>query len=239
MEIMEFLKGLDLREFNEISVCLRFVLAVLCGGIIGLEREHKHRPAGFRTHILVCIGSTMVMMISQYLISLNNSGLASYVCDPARLGAQVIAGIGFIGAGTIMVTKRRQVKGLTTAAGLWVSAIVGLALGVGFYEAGLYVTFLVLFVEICLSKLDWFLISIVRNFTVYVEYADPENLTGIMKKLKDDQVRIMDVEITKNHINEEMHISAVLTLKLAKRGEHSRAISIISQSEGVRAVEEL
>ena len=127
---LEFIKGLDLRGFNEISVTLRFVLAVLFGGIIGLEREHKHRPAGFRTHILVCMGAASVMMTSQYLINLVNSGVASFTCDPARLGAQVISGIGFVGAGTIMVTKRRQVKGLTTAAGLWDSAIIGLAIGV-------------------------------------------------------------------------------------------------------------
>ena len=93
------------------------LLAVVCGGIIGIEREFKRRPAGFRTHILICLGAAMTTLTSQYL----------YLCmgqytDMARLGAQVVAGIGFIGAGTIIVTRRQRVKGLTTAAGLWAAA---------------------------------------------------------------------------------------------------------------------
>lgn len=238
-QIFEFIKGLDLRGFNEISVTLRFVLAVICGGIIGLEREHKHRPAGFRTHILVCMGAASVMMTSQYIISLTNSGVADFVCDPARLGAQVIAGIGFIGAGTIMVTKRRQVKGLTTAAGLWDSAIIGLAIGVGYYEAAAYATFLILMIEIVLSKLDWFLISNVRTINVYVEYGDSDNLTDIIAKLKEKGVRILDIEITKNKLESDVHISAILSLKLEKRGQNDAVITMLSKSEGVRAVEEL
>ena len=238
-QIIEFIKSLDLRGFNEISTTLRFVLAVICGGIIGLEREHKHRPAGFRTHILVCMGAASVMITSQYLINLVNSGVASFTCDPARLGAQVISGIGFVGAGTIMVTKRRQVKGLTTAAGLWDSAIIGLAIGVGYYEAAVYATFLILMVEIILSKLDWFLISNVRTINVYVEYGDPDNLTDIIAKLKEKGVRILDIEITKNKLESDVHISAILSLKLEKRGQNDAVLQMLSKSEGVRAVEEL
>lgn len=237
--ILEFIKGLDLRGFNEISVTLRFVLAVLFGGIIGLEREHKHRPAGFRTHILVCMGAASVMMTSQYLINLTNSGVVDFVCDPARLGAQVIAGIGFVGAGTIMVTKRRQVKGLTTAAGLWDSAIIGLAVGVGYYEAAAYATFLILIAETLLSKLDWFLISNAKSINVYVEYAIPENLTDILAKLKEQGVRILDIEITKNNLESDVHISAILSLKLEKKGQNDAVLHMLSKSEGVRAVEEL
>ena len=90
------------------------LLAVVCGGLIGLEREYKRRPAGFRTHILICLGAAMTTLTSQFLY-LN----LHYYTDMARLGAQVVAGIGFIGAGAIIVTRRRRVKGLTTAAGLW------------------------------------------------------------------------------------------------------------------------
>ena len=105
------------------------VLAAFCGSAIGIEREFKRRPAGFRTHILICLGAAMTTLTSQYL-----SLIMHYYTDMARLGAQVVAGIGFIGAGTIIVTKRQRVKGLTTAAGLWTVAIIGLALGGGFYE---------------------------------------------------------------------------------------------------------
>lgn len=243
--ILEFIKGLDLRGFNEAAIVVRFVLAVICGGLIGLEREHKHRPAGFRTHILVCLGAASVMMTSQYLIrtfimsSGMGSGFVSAVCDPARLGAQVISGIGFVGAGTIMVTKRRQVKGLTTAAGLWDAAIVGLALGAGCYEAGVYATFLVLLVEIVLSKLDWYLIANVRTINVYVEYGTTENLTDIIAKLKDRGARILDIEITKNKLESDVHMSAILSLKLQKKGQNEKILTMLSESDGIRAVEEL
>ena len=237
---VEFIKAIDLRGLNEIAITLRFVCAVLCGGLIGLEREHKHRPAGFRTHILVCVGSALTTMTGQYLLTLSSINPDHFVSDPARLGAQVIAGIGFIGAGTIVVTKRRQVKGLTTAAGLWVSAIVGLAIGVGYYEAALYATFLMLMVEIFLSKLDWFLISNVKNINVYVEYTEAENLTVVLHKLKEEDVKILDVEITKNKLEtEEVHISAVLMLKLTKKADNNRVLETISGIDGVRAVEEL
>lgn len=232
--ILDFIKSLDLRGLNEISITLRFILAVLCGGIIGLEREHKHRPAGFRTHILVCLGAASVMMTSQYLIS-----IGGFSTDPARLGAQVIAGIGFVGAGTIMVTKRRQVKGLTTAAGLWDASIVGLAIGVGFYEAAAFATFLILAVELVLSKLDWYLISNAKLINVYVEYENPENLTEILASLKGKGVRVLDIEITKNKLEFDVHISAILSLQLQKRGQNGEVLNLLLNGKGVRAVEEL
>ena len=108
-----------LRDVTTLSVFVRLACALICGGIIGIERSYKRRPAGFRTHILICIGAAITTLTSQYLY-LN----MHYFTDMARLGAQVVAGIGFIGAGTIIVTRRQRVKGLTTAAGLWTSAIV-------------------------------------------------------------------------------------------------------------------
>ena len=109
------------REMNFWAIAVRMVLAVVCGGLIGIEREYKRRPAGFRTHILICLGAAITTLTSQFLyLKLN------LYTDVARLGAQVVAGIGFIGAGTIIVTNRQRVKGLTTAAGLWTSALIGL-----------------------------------------------------------------------------------------------------------------
>ena len=128
-----------LRDVTVQSVVLRLVLAVVCGGAIGIERAFKRRPAGFRTHILICLGAAMTTLTSQYLY-LN----MHYYTDMARLGAQVVAGIGFLGAGTIIVTRRQRVKGLTTAAGLWASAIIGLALGGGFYGGGILTTLMIL-----------------------------------------------------------------------------------------------
>ena len=236
-EFFDFIASLQLRELNEISIMVRFVLAVICGGLIGIEREHKHRPAGFRTHILVCIGAASTTMTGQYLLTLN--AIAPVTSDPLRLGAQVIAGIGFIGAGTIIVTKRRQVKGLTTAAGLWTSAIIGLAIGVGYYEIAMYATFLILLTEIILSKLDWFILSRAKCINVYIEYTNPDNLSDIMFVLKQLEVQVIDVEVAKMRGETEQNTSAILSLELSKKNSPNVVLSRISRVEGVRSVEEL
>jgi len=120
------------------EIALRLFLACVFGGIVGFEREKNDSSAGFRTHILVSLGSALVMLLSMYgfndFISVNK--------DPARLAAQVVSGIGFLGAGTILRDKT-SVKGLTTAASLWVVAAIGLAAGAGFYFSALFVTVLV------------------------------------------------------------------------------------------------
>lgn len=115
---------------NEAQVVFRILLAVCLGALIGLEREHAHRPAGLRTHILVCVGSCLVMLTSEFIYSYYHQ--FSPNMDIARLGAQVISGVGFLGAGTI-IRNGSSVKGLTTAASIWVVACIGLATGMGFY----------------------------------------------------------------------------------------------------------
>ena len=119
----------------ELEALVRILIALACGGVIGYEREQKNRPAGLRKPMLVCIGAGLVMIVSQYLFEKYSPG----VTDPARLGAQVISGIGFLGAGTI-IRDRFSVKGLTTAATLWVVACIGLAIGSGYYLMGVIIT---------------------------------------------------------------------------------------------------
>ena len=129
----------SLRDLNVLSVCVRLLLAMAFGGTIGFERGIRQRAAGLRTHMLLCVGAASTMLVSQYIY-------ASYgVGDPARLSAQVISGIGFLGAGTIIVTRRNQIKGLTTAATLWATACMGLAVGVGFYECALAMYVILIF----------------------------------------------------------------------------------------------
>ena len=133
------------REMSIASVAFRLVLAVICGGLIGIERELNNHSAGLRTYMLVCVGSCLIMMTNQYVYQVFDTG------DPLRLGAQVVSGIGFLGAGTIIVTKNNQVKGLTTAAGLWTAAGIGLSLGIGFYEAAM-VASLTIFLILTIRK---------------------------------------------------------------------------------------
>ena len=210
------------------GVVFRMFLAVLCGGLIGLERESKRRSAGFRTHTLICIGATLTTLLSKGLTT-----------DPARLGAQVIAGMGFIGAGAIIVTSRRQVKGLTTAAGLWTSAIIGLAIGTGYYEAALITVALVLFSELVLSKLEYFIISTARSMNIYVEFADADTLNAIVDEVKKHNMSIVDIEITKSRPSEGTQLSAILSLQFKKKIPHENVMAFISEVPGVATVEEL
>lgn len=235
----EFFNSMDLRGLNEASVVARYVLAAICGGIIGLEREHKHRPAGFRTHILVCIGAASTSLTGQYLLKLGTESGIPFTADPLRLSAQVIAGIGFIGAGTIIVTKRRQVKGLTTAAGLWTSAIVGIAIGIGYYEAAIFTALLIMLTELVLSKVDAFILSNSKNVNVYVEYDTDDTLAKIMNELKIRDVQIVDFEITKTSTESNAHISAIFALQLTKKMPQNRVLTALSKIDGVRDVEEL
>ena len=220
----------SMRDVTTLSVLLRLFLAVLCGGIIGIEREHKRRPAGFRTHILICLGASMTTLTSQYLFY----NLNLYT-DIGRLGAQVVAGIGFIGAGAIIVTKRRQVKGLTTAAGLWTCAIIGLAIGAGYYEAAVISTIVILIAEIFFVKFEYWILVNSRNLNIYVEYEDNENLDNVIRLIKGYRIVIIDLEITKSGNNS----CAIFQLQLPKKISHDKIMTAISASEGVVSVEEL
>ena len=119
-----------LQEFNAVSIAVRIFLAMVVGGLIGIERGKQGRAAGMRTHILVCLGAALTVMIGVYA----RETLGVVNSDPLRIAAQVVSGIGFLGVGTILIKGRFQITGLTTAAGVWATATIGLALGIGFYE---------------------------------------------------------------------------------------------------------
>ena len=160
-QILEFL-----RSFNIWTVMIRLTLCVIVGGIIGMERGKQGRAAGMRTHILVCMGAALAAMMGFYITEvLELSG------DPMRISAQVVSGIGFLGVGTIMLKGRFQITGLTTAAGLWCAAAIGLALGAGFYEGAL-VTFLLTIATVTfMHKLEYKFIKRYRRFGIYVEIS--------------------------------------------------------------------
>ena len=176
---------MELREVTYLAVILRIVMAVIFGGIIGLERGLKNRPAGMRTYMLVCVGACLIMLTNQYLFQVTRAG------DPMRLGAQVVSGIGFLGAGTIIVTKHNQIKGLTTAAGLWAAAGVGLALGVGFYEAAVVAGFAVFSVLTLLQRMDNKLHRNARFLEVYIEFSEKTSIGELMRSIRE-----LDFEIT-------------------------------------------
>lgn len=157
-------------------IVFRMVLACILGGIIGYERENTHRPAGFRTHILVCVGSALVMVTSEY-ISHAFRGLGN--TDPARLGAQVISGIGFLGAGTI-IREGFAVKGLTTAASLWAVSCVGIAAGIGFYQGAVVATILIFCTLIGLKRLEEHFTRKNNYEVLYIETVDIPGQLGLI-----------------------------------------------------------
>ena len=179
-----------LRQLNIVSMMLRIILALLMGGLIGMERERKRRPAGFRTYMLVALGAALTVILSQYLDYMINNPWAEINAsigvktDASRFGAQVINGVGFLGAGTIIVTGRQEVKGLTTAAGLWASACMGLAIGAGFYEC-MIVGFILIFLCMrILPLIENAVMAKARNMNIYVEMDSVENVGAIVSLIK-------------------------------------------------------
>ena len=221
----------NLRDLNFLSVLLRMVLACACGTAVGLERSSKNRPAGFRTHILVCLGASVAALTGLYLyLGLGLPG------DITRISAQVISGLGFIGAGTIIVTKKMDIKGLTTAAGLWVTGIIGLAIGSGFYEGGVVGTGLVLLSETYLALLSS-RIQKRPEYVLRVHYRDKNSLDDVLRLCKDNKMAIVNLQIHSVGGGESMMYKADITLRgTAKPGV---LLSKIERMPGIESAAEL
>ena len=179
-----------LRDFNIWTVLIRLTLCVLVGGIIGVERGRQGRAAGMRTHILVCMGAALVTMMGFYITQeLQLDG------DPMRIAAQVVSGIGFLGVGTIMLKGRFQITGLTTAAGLWCAATIGLALGAGFYEGALGVFIFTIATVSFLHKLEYKFIKRYRRFGIYVEITSDKMVRTTIDTIS-KMFNITDIQVT-------------------------------------------
>lgn len=222
-----------LTEVNFFSILLRLVLAVFLGGIIGLERGSNKQAAGFRTHILVCVGAALAMLTNQYIFE-----TMSNLADPARMGAQVITGVGFLGVGTILVTGKYKIKGLTTAAGLWASACIGLALGIGFYAGALMASVLVYIALELLPKLENKVYNRSRVMDLYIEMDHISKIRDFSLHLKSLQVFIYETNISKSELLEG-GIGYHICFRLPKSVPHSEILDYINDQEGVYLVEEI
>jgi putative Mg2+ transporter-C (MgtC) family protein len=225
---IEILEEINIEGLAEALV--KLMLAIVCGGLLGLDRERKKRPAGLRTYMMVCIGATLVMMTNDYICDVYGTG------DPSRLGAQVISGIGFLGAGTIITTGHNKVKGLTTAAGLWAVACIGLAIGVGFYAGALLGTALLFFSMTALNRLDRRIVATSRSITLYVELEE----LGVIKKLSDalkkQEIKMMDFETeTKN----PEKTAALISVRLPSKKVYPDLLGIVNAVDGVIAAVEV
>ena len=234
-----------MRELNTASVMLRLVLAVLFGGVIGLERGRKRRAAGLRTYMLVCLGAALTVLLSMYeyyMVTHPWAELAAEIgirTDVSRFGAQVINGIGFLGAGTIIVTGRQEVKGMTTAAGLWASACTGLAIGAGFYEC-VFLAFLLISIVIrVLPQAETYIVENARNMNSYVGYKSLQDVGDIISRIKSQDVQIYDVEIDHGREEKLRNPSAVFSIRLNHKQMHTQVLAAISELESVRTIDEI
>lgn len=226
------------------EICLRIGMAVVLGGIIGLERQFKHRPAGFKTHILVCVGAATVMALSEQLFRRYYAEFG-ILSDPARLGAQVISGIGFLGAGTI-IHHGQNVRGLTTAASLWVVAAIGLAAGAGFYSLAIIVSIGIYIILYIFNKVYD---RLRRNSDVAglrIKLLNkPKSIGAINILLANNDVRILDMEFinTAAELDGGTGGEEVIFLNLTLKMQPDLSIYILTQQiekiPGVIKVEQL
>ena len=241
MEMLDYL-----RQFNAASVFFRMTMAVICGGIIGMDREHKHRPAGFRTYMLVCMGAALTMLLGQYEDMMLHTqwasawGTVGQSTDVSRMGAQVINGIGFLGTGTILVTGQQEVKGLTTAAGLWASACMGLAIGAGFYECML-LGFAAIFLSMKLFPLiEDLALDNTRNMNLYVEFSTLERVGDFINEVKSMGIQILDMEIDRESAGPyPRRSSAVFSLCLPRKQSHTQLLATLARCPDVYAIDEI
>ena len=200
-----------------LQVTLRLLLALLCGGLLGVERGKKRRPAGLRTHILVCVGAALAMVTNEYICE------RYPMADASRMGSQVISGIGFLGAGTILVTGLQK---------------IGIALGAGFYSGGIVTTVLCMLANTLLKVFESRINANDRTIYIFVELADITCIGKFLKHAKSCGIQISELELGKAKTDKD-HIGALMLLKAAHRTEHARMLEVLGEIEGVYYIEEI
>lgn len=235
-----------LREFHFGSVLVRITLALISGCVIGYGRARKQRNAGLRTYMIVSIGAALTMLISMYEQRMLTgqwqwvTEIADLKFDGTRYAAQVISGVGFLAAGTILGTAHQQVSGLTTAIGLFSSAALGIAAGAGFYECVLAgIVMLIISMEV-LQPVEVSFKRRLYNITIFVEFDSIDDIGMISQTILDLDAKIFDIDIERSERKDDKLPSAILTLRLAKgKGSHSAMLSSVAELPCVYGVREL
>lgn len=226
LELVNYLRG-----FNLASVCVRLVLTVLLSGIVGIERERHGKAAGLRTHILVCLGASMAAMTGLYIAHTYDAD-----ADITRIAAQVVSGIGFLGAGTILVRNKSTITGLTTAASIWATGALGLAIGYGFYEASILCAVFMLFIASQLGNIDRMISRRPREISIYAEFIDATRLNETLECFAKRGFRAVNVDLAEAKSNLPQGIGADIVIKLKKRLRTEDAIKAMNEIENVSFV---
>ena len=216
------------------ALIIRMFWAMLVGTLIGIDREMKNRSAGIKTHVLVCIGAALVMMTSQYI----QVAFPEVKADLNRIGAQVISGVGFLGVGTIIVTGKNQVRGLTTAAGLWACACCGLAVGIGFIEGTVIALIFIMFTLKVLNLLDVRIHKNAKILDIYLEFENNKAVRQFTEDMHGLEVKISGFELAKSQIKGEGP-SAIISLSVDDRKLRPVMLDTLRAMEYIRYVEEL
>ncbi|MGN0318164.1 MAG: MgtC/SapB family protein [Lachnospira sp.] len=227
-----FLEQLEiLKDFNIVSVIVRLTMALFLGALLGLEREQKQRPAGLRTYTLVCVGSALASITNLYMCQMY-AGV-----DPSRIPAQIISGIGFLGAGTILVTKVHRIKGLTTAAGLWCCAAVGIAVGAGFYSGALISGLMIIVSLRLFSFVDDRFSNHSKYMNFYAEYMSKDFISDLITYSRENNYQLFDLEISRDSKGESFF--ATFQLKITNPGMRLAIRSDLQNLPGCTVIEEL
>lgn len=222
-----------LHEVNLLSILIRISMALLMGGVLGAERGLRNRPAGFMTYVLVCMGASIIMLTNQYIFT------AYAQTDPPRMAAQVVSGIGFLGAGTIIVTRNDEVRGLTTAAGLWLAAGLGLAIGIGFYSGAMIGFLFSIFALIILKKIDVYIKQHAKSMEVYLEYNSAFSLRKLSEYAQEHSFVLFDMQRGKiKTLSGEMG-TLIFSIELTQKVNHAVALDSLYSLEGVEYLKEI
>ena len=225
-----------LREFTFLSVLFRLLLAMTAGGVIGYGRSRKERTAGFRTYMIISLGAAMAVLITLYLYELE----PWEKFDASRLASQVITGIGFLGAGIIIKAAHQQVRGLTTATGLFATVCMSIAAGAGFYELVLLALLTIVLVLNVMWPLELLYKRRLRNITLNVEFNSVGDLDTISEVMRAQHAKIFDVDVERSERSGDKYPSAIFILQLSRQNHsHSGMLSSVAELSCVQSVQEL
>ncbi len=222
-----------LSDFNTFSIILRLLLATFMGGTIGYERSTHGQPAGIRTFSLVCMGAALVIIVDEYLVDSYHTG------DPARLAAQVISGIGFLGAGSILVTGRNYIRGLTTAASLWATACLGISVGSGYFQGSIAAFLMLVFVMTVMTKVSHRIDENLPVIKLYLEVDKNEGLSELNDYVKKNDYNIVSIEKQKKATLLAKDIVLMVSIDLKKRSNHTDILAQLNRLETIHYMEEL
>ncbi len=227
--IYEFLKSQD-----NIAVALRLIMALVFGSLVGLERIYTRHSAGIKTFALVSLGSAVATALNLYL-----AVLPDVYADVARIPAGVVNGIGFLGAGTILVTGKKQIKGLTTAASLWVSACMGMALGAGYISVGIICFVLIIIANIVLMHLSTAVEEHSKYMSIYIEVEKDGGVNRLSRNIHDAGYSIYSISKSKEKTLNSSDVALIVDIQLDKNRSHSGVLNYLSALEYVNYIEEI